>query len=321
MSKAKKTTAIIFATFFAIIGIFLLAWYFGDSYPQFYKLAQKEFVIPGLSAGFIPQGLCYEDSTGQFITSGYMKNGSASRFYVVDAQTNKTTKYFTLKNGEEAYTGHAGGIETDGENVWVVGDGFLFRFKFEDVQNIENKGEILIIDSFKTNNGADFVTLQDDKLWVGEFHREGKYDTDPSHFVETKTGTNKAVNFCYQIDNFGVCGLQSTIPIKAMSTGSLVQGMVITNEKIVLSTSYSLPNSHIYIYKNSTAQNTFDYNGTQIEMLVLEDENLIQTITAPCMSEEITLKQNKIFVLFESACKKYGFVTREALKNVYSFEI
>lgn len=55
-----------------------------------------------------------------------MNDGSASRIYVVDGESLETTKYFTLQDSDEKdYVGHAGGIATDGENVWICGDGVV----------------------------------------------------------------------------------------------------------------------------------------------------------------------------------------------------
>ena len=317
MTKGKKATAGIFATLFAIIGVFLLFWFFGDNYNDFYNRAQAEFDISGLKDGFIPQGLCYEESSDTFLMSGYMKDGSASRVYVIDAQSGETEKYFTLKNGEEDYVGHAGGIETDGLNVWVVGDGYVFRFAFGEIETVECKGTINIIDSFESGNGADYVVKHENFLIVGEFHKDGKYDTDESHHI----GDNKAVALAYLISPFGRCGLTET-PVCAISTRSLVQGMEIHNDKIILSTSYSLPKSKIYIYeKPESSIGEFEINEKKIPLFSLTDEILLDTIEAPCMSEEVTVADDKIFILFESACEKYNLVTREQLKHVYSFEL
>ena len=310
MSKSKKITTIVIACIFAVLAIFVTFWYFGVSYGDFYAKATKEFEIPGLSEGFTPQGLCYEDKENIFLVCVDMNDGSASRIYVVDGKTEKTTKFFTLNIEDKVYTGHAGGIATDGTNVWIVGDGTVNRFSFEEVMAVENGNAIQILDSFVSNNGADFVTVDRTKnnLWVGEFHREGKYDTDESHFIETSDGTiNKAISFCYEINSDSPYGITSTTPIMALSTPSLVQGMSFTTEKIVISTSYSLPNSHIYSYTNimeetSEAEKTFNYNdSTAIPLFVLENKILIEDLEAPCMSEEIEFVNGKIYVLFESA--------------------
>jgi len=325
MTKAQKIVSIIFACLFASISLFAIVWYLGDNYGSFYARATKEFAILGLDEGYTPQGLCYEKESNLFLTCGYMKNGSPSRIYVVDETNSENNKYFTLKNGEEDYCGHAGGITTNGTYVWLVGDGKVSRFSFEKVKSAENGEQIQIIDSFESGNGADFITIQNNLLWVGEFHREKKYDTDESHFIKTSNGkTNKALSLAYEIDNSNEYGIANLSPVKALSTGSLVQGMLFTEEKILLSTSYSLPNSHIYFHSNITNEETtktFNFNGNEIPLYILEDSNLVESLEAPCMSEEIELVGNKVYIMFESACQKYGLFTREALKNVYSIKI
>ena len=326
MSKTKKITAIVFAAVFAFLSILMIFWYFGESYGDFYTIASKEFSIPGLNDGFTPQGLCYEEKHDIFLASGYMNNGSASRIYVIDATTYKTEKYFTLTDYDGSdYTGHAGGIATNGENVWVCGDGNVLRFDFFKIENAENGSAVEILDTFDSPNGADFVTIEENYIWIGEFHKDGDYDTNSTHHITTANRkTNKALSFCYEINTGNQYGLASTTPIKLLSTPSLVQGMEILNGKIVLSSSYSLAKSNISIYENIlavNAQKTFSYQGFDIPLYVLEDKNLTKNIEAPCMSEEIAHVNGRIYVLFESACQKYGFVTRESLRNVYSFKI
>lgn len=324
MSKAKKITTIVFASILAVITIFLLSWYFGDSYKQFYPIATKEFEIAGLNDGFTPQGLCYNDTTNQFLTCGYTKNGTASRIYVVDGETNQTTKYFTLKDGEKDYVGHAGGIATNGVKVWVVGDKKVNVFAFSEIENVENGSSIAIEASFDPKNGADFVTVDGNYLWVGEFHKDGKYDTPDSHHIKSEKGNDlKALHLRFDIDNSQNSGVASTTANCALSSGSLVQGMVITSNNIILSTSYSLPNSKLYVYENvlSGASDTIEIDGVVIEHYTLQESNLQKTISAPCMSEEMTIANDKVYIMFESGCQKYRLFTREALKNVFSITL
>lgn len=324
MSKAKKITTLVVACLFAFLSIFMIFWYFGESYGDFYSKANKEFEIAGLSEGFTPQGLTYDPVSKTFLSCGYMKDGSASRIYVINGQTKTTTKYFTLKDGETDYVGHAGGIATDGTNVWLSGDGKVIRFNFSEIAGVENGSSLNIIDSFVSNNGADFVTVENDYLWVGEFQRDGKYDVPESHFIETSNGKiNKAVSFCYELDKNAEFGIASTTPIKALSTPSLVQGMVISGNKVLISTSYSLPNSHLYTHDNvfTSTDKTFTYDATEIPLYILEDDNLVYDLEAPCMSEELVIAEERIYIMFESACQKYGFVTREPLRNVYSINL
>lgn len=325
MSKAKKIVFLSTAIAIATVSIFMIFWYFGESYQEFYAKASKAFEIPGLSEGFVPQGLCYNEKINKFLTSGYMQNGSASRIYVVNAQNGKTEKYFTLKIEDTDYVGHAGGIASKGDNVWVSGDGLVVRFKSEEIEAIENGGIIFVGDFFNPQNGADFIAIEDNNLWVGEFHKPGKYDTDSSHVITTSNGkTNSAISFCYEIAPSKEFGIDSTIPTKALSTPSLVQGMIVSDNKIILSTSYSLPKSHIYTYENITTLSTdskFIFGTAEIPLYILSDDSLVKDLEAPCMSEEIALVGEKVFVLFESACKKYSFVTRESLRHVYTYKI
>ena len=100
--------------------------------------------------------------------------------------------------------------------------------------------------------------------------------------------------------------------------------MVITDDSIVLSTSYSLPASHIYKYENvlnSTTDKTFDYSGNNIPLYVLDKTNIEKDLVTPSMSEEIEIVDGRIYILFENACQKYRLFTREKLTNVYSIEL
>lgn len=322
MSKLQKRFFISLTCIIVILGSLLLFWYFGDTYHQFYPIANAEFKIEGLKDGFVPQGLTYDETSNTFLTCGYMNNGDASRVYVINGQTLETEKYFTLTFEGKDYVGHAGGIATDGTSVWLCGDGQVLRFRFSDAEAIECGESLNVLDCFESQNGADFLTIENGNLWVGEFHKDGKYDRPESHQFETNEGKiNKALSFCYEINSSKEYGIESTTPIKALSTGSLVQGMVITDSQIVLSTSYSLPNSHIYAFENILSQpatETFEINGSNIDVYVLADSNLETKIEAPSMSEEITECDGKIYILFESACKKYKAFTREQINSVYS---
>lgn len=322
MSKAKKIILISISCLFALLSTFVFMWYFADSYPTFYSKAEKGFEITGLSEGFVPQGLTYESRSQYFLYSGYMQNGTASRVYVYDAEKQENIKYFTLKIDNQDYVGHAGGIATDGTNVWVAGDGLLHRFMFADVKNVENGQSINVVDTFETGNGADSVSYSRGVLIVGEFHRDGSHETDQSHHFEANGKTNKALTFLFKTSTSQSHGLKSTIPYAAISTGSLVQGLTFSTNNIVVSTSYSLANSKIYNYSRDFSTSNYQYNckGIQIPVYILQDFELLEEIDAPCMSEEIITINNKAFLIFESACKKYSFATREQLRNIYYFE-
>ena len=328
ISKPKFVTTIVMIIIFVAFTIFAFVYYFGESYTEFYRTARAEFEIVGLEDNLVPQGMDYYETDDIFLVGGYMSDGRASRMYVIDGETNETEKYFSLayvdENSETVdYLGHCGGIATDGNGVWFCGEGMVYYFKYEQIANVENGGQIVADSYFSAPNGADFLTIYDNKLFVGEFHREGNYNTSETHIIETENGTNRAVTFVYEINNNEDYGLMNLNPVYAISTPSLVQGMVITNDSIILSTSYSLPSSNIYVYENRLGINpvrmTFEDVDNEVDTYILSTP--AKTIEAPCMSEEMAIKDGRLYILFENACNKYKYFTRDNFKTAYSIEL
>lgn len=322
ITKGKFALFLIMTIIFTAFSIFALVYYYSETYSSFFNTAKTEFEIPGLEEGFVPQGMEYEKVNDIFLVSGYMANGSASRLYIIDNENE--VKYVTFTFENKPYKEHAGGVTSDGYGLWIVGDSTVNYLHLSELLNAQNGDELSIMSSFSAPNGADFVTIYDGKLIVGEFHREGNYNRDSSHEIITSSGkVNKAVSFAYEIDNNGDCGLRTLNPIFAISTTSLVQGMSITEDKIILSTSYSLPSSQILVYDNILNETATKMNYTGLEEEI--DTYILDTPTSsktlPPMSEEITVKDNSLYILFENACSKYKMWTRLNLTNVYSYNL
>lgn len=325
MSKAMKIVLGIVIGIVTLILLFFAIYYLWPWNKKFFDKSTVEFEIPGLDSKFTPQGMTTIDGTDDFLISGYMSDNSPSRFYLIS--DGKVEKCFTLTQSGEDYAGHSGGIVSKGSSIWVVGDGHCYRFSLSSIRNCKDGDKVEIIDSFETSNGADFVFENDGMLWVGEFYRKGNYETESSHRLTTRTDElNEAVVFGYRIDESRKYGLNnsSLIPDKVLSIRGLAQGIAVANDQIVVSTSYGLNDSNIYVYKNVLKENrhgVFTFKDNEIDMWYLDGESIVKTINAPSMSEEIVYKNNRIYVLFESACKKYKIFNRKALTNVYSFDI
>jgi hypothetical protein len=91
-----------------------------------------------------------------------------------------------------------------------------------------------------------------------------------------------------------------------------------------MSCSYSIKDSTIYYYKNvldEERHDTFVLGQKMLDIWFLDNESLISETNAPAMSEEMVIKNNRVYVLFESACKKYRLFNRKRLTNVYSFDL
>ncbi len=187
-------------TVIAALFVFLMVWFFGDKYEDFEDF-QKEFAIPGLKEGALPQGMgnCtgsyeIENSDGTttkktqeyFFISAYMKDGSASRIYVTGSDTGYVG-YVTMKNvdGSE-YKGHCGGIATNGTTLWVTGESTVYVAK-------ASSGYDTIAQEIINRASGVKVTVDKD----GE-----KVETVPEKQITfTKTfNANCGADFCYYYD-------------------------------------------------------------------------------------------------------------------------
>lgn len=328
--KVLKITGIVLGIIVFLAAGFLAVWFWWPWHSNFYTNAYAEFEIPGLKDDFVPQAFTKIDGQNKYIIGGYMNDKTPSRFYIVDGESEEVENYFTLSIDGEPYVGHACGIASNGNNLWTCsndGDGgTVYRFLLDDVLNVENGQEVAIKDSFLTNNGADNISVHNNMLWVGEFYRKGNYETEESHRIQTRSGEiNTAVAFGYELNSQNENGLEDLIPDKAISMKGLVQGIAITEQgNIILSTSYSLPASTIYCYKNVLSEEkhaTIKVNETDVDLWFLDEESLINEISAPAMTEEIIAYNGKLYILNESACKKYKLFTRDNVKQVYSLSL
>ena len=325
MKTRTKVGLIIMACIIAMLGVAVYIYYFAASYPAFNAIAVKDFKIPGLETKFVPQGIDYDQTSNKFLVSGYMSNGSASRFYIINNETKQTEKYFTLTNKGEDYKGHASGVAISGDYAWVASEGYIYRFNFSKALNLNNGDKLNIIDSFETGNGADFILTYNNKLIVGEFHNGKKFVANENHKIETNSGTNYALAYVYNINHDISCGISSTTPTAGISLPNKAQGMNFTKEgKIIISTSYSIPDSKLLIYENiltSEPTKNITINESSVPVYVLDSENKVSTLTAPAMSEELVLVNDKVYLLFESNCAKYRFFNRTRLSHVYALDI
>ena len=310
MRKRKKVMSFLFAGGFLLVAV--CVYYFCAFYPTFNSLDKREeFLIPGLEDGFVPQGLDYDKDNDVFLMCGYMSDGSPSRLYVIDEEE---SKFVTLKKDGESYLGHCGGVATDGFKVWISGDKEVQTLDYSEIINSSNGASLEILDTKKTGNGCDFIDVVDGRLWIGEFYRKNKYETP----MENRVNGSNALLYAYKIDHDNTSGFEElefclTLPNNA-------QGIVNLGEKIVVSTSWSIPSSKIMVYENplkkEAAGEVFD-----VPLYELNDKNLMQSILAPTMTEELTEKAGRVYINFESACKKYKFINRTRIKYVLSIEV
>ncbi len=312
------------ALFLTALEIFLLVWFYGARYPQFDKIARAEFAIPGLGT-ISPQGLCTlpENAEGyEFAMSGYMTDKTPSRIYFIDEGGKQ--KHVTVVKDGKANTSHFGGI-TCTENYLLVTSGkSVLRIPLAAALAAQDGSAVEAVDAFTTDINNAYIYYYDHTVYVGEFYRPGNYETQKTHHRAVMGGTNYAYIYAFAADESKEGGIVSATPQKVLSVREQVQGVAVYEGGITLSTSYGLPDSRIFTYRNELAAESTQMvtvGGAEVPLYVLDESNLKGELVTPCMSEEICVKDGRLYVLFESMCNKYKYFTRTRISDVCSIEL
>jgi len=351
--KHKKlfiTFTVIFSVLLALI-IFLMIWFWGDKYDggrdfDGFNDFRSEIAIPGLKDGACPQGITTykanytETVAGEngeekevtktqnyFFITAYLKN-QPSRIYVVGDVTGEIG-YVTLKNDDGTdYTGHCGGIATNGYYVWVSSDDKVFvattdkptstkNIAYDIIKLAAEKGSVQFTSSFNANCNASFLYFYDydegatnspsanDRLYVGEFYRGGNYETNEKHRLTTPNGDNNtAFAYEYNTSTSTAFGLTTSdgydenkekVPKiqKIFSLPDEIQGFARTANGLVLSQSYGLKNSHIYYYAFKWDLSSLSENNrvkyTDIDKLGFKYEDAKTVNGAPYYDKDLYL--------------------------------
>lgn len=335
--RKKKTKKQIVLTVIIILIIILLLAYLvffaivHASSSEYYDTAEKEFIIPGLADGFVPRGLAFDDKSELYLICGYMKNGDASRIYMVDPETNEFS-YVSLNdvNGKADVT-HASGLAIYGRFVFVTNEKFVNVFRLSDVSNPEYE-LATPIDKFDSDNGASFCCVNNDNLYVGEFYKKNKIHTPDSHHIQTGAGEYQmSIMMVYDahelISALSQKGaIDKVNPIAAYSTRDKAQGMVILKGgQICLSSSWLANASNVGIYddpmkSNLTSDSEFLMDdGSEIPLYYLDSEHLLKEYTLPPLAKSLCLSGNSVLVMNDSASNKYVFGKFIGGKYCYSF--
>lgn len=264
-------------------------------YSDYYGVEESLCKNPGLSDGFVCQGVAISEEKEVVLVSGYMTDKTKnSRIYITDF--NNKSYYVNLERNGEIYTGHTGGIAVTKDNVYIACSSKIFTVSLTEILS-KNNGETIEIGSGQAvNNSASFVYSDDNYIYVGEFHNGAKYITD--HPYLTSEGMYYAIVTKYAITDL-------TKPLKIYSIRNEVQGICFTPDgKVIVSTSYGLADSHYYIYNESEATKSSEVlDGAPVYYL----DNYQYKLKAPAMSEDLDYYNGKVVTLTESASNKYIF--------------
>ncbi len=262
-------------------------------YGDYYAVKEDLCKNPGLSDGFVCQGICALEDEGLILISGYMKDDSASRIYLTTLDNR--SRYVTLKQNGADFDGHAGGIASHGDTVYLADGGAIRLISKAALLAAENGEAVEIEESIPVNNAASFCYADENYLYVGEFHDGGKYVTD--HPYQTPDGLYHAIVSRYAHTDL-------VHPDKIYAIRDKVQGIAFFNGKVVLSTSYGLTDSVYYVYNEADAIDSGEVlDGAGVYYL-----NSCQSeISGPAMAEGLDAYEGRIITLTESASDKYIF--------------
>ena len=222
-----------------------------------------------------PQGLLFVDKL-VFISSYSGVRGELGKIRIFDRYTGECV--LSLGMDENS---HLGGLAFDGTSIWVCNSSKMsierisYAFVLQMIR--ENRGKLIdirnLVEGHRVNNIPSTVTYYDGQLWVA------------THSVWTNA---TMVGYCYEEgENRLVSQNSFWVPPK-------VQGVAFTDKgEVYLSTSYGRKStSYIKKYDSlyAMSKNVRDYK---------------EKIKLPPCSEGIFYENRRLYILFESAGKKY----------------
>lgn len=226
------------------------------------------------SYGQCPQGICLTED--YYLITAYCTEDKKSpgSLYVFDRFTGEYLVTLGMKNSS-----HLGGLTCDGTNIWICHSDSkaLERISYEYIRKVAANKPKAFVDStgvfeeYRVSNMPSCITAYDGKLWVA---------THNAYFKSIM------ISYEYRDDTLKVEDYYR-IPEK-------VQGIAFDDTgNVYLSTSYGREkSSYLKVYDN-------------VDSLSHSPGRPMIKVEMPPCSEEITLADGKVYVLFESASDKY----------------
>ncbi len=318
--KIKKILRTVAIVLLSVVLAVLLVLQVGVTvrYWHFFTNSKIAFLVPGLTDNFVPQGFEYLPEGDGYLISGYMSDGTASRVYIRNGKGD--TAYGTLLNKDGTpYTGHAGGICVNGAYAYLPGDTGVDVFMLRDILT----GEARCLGTIVMGYRVDFCSFSNGYLLVGNFEYGGHYETPEYQHLTTPAGDhNTGLITIFKADDKSVFSIDPNA-VAALSIREKVQGVCITDDgRIVLSTSWGLSDSKLYIYDLKTENpGVIAALSGPMPLYYLDSASLVKTVTAPPMAEEMVFQDGRILVLNESSCNKYFYGRLIRGSWVYAYNV
>lgn len=331
--KALKITLRVIAIILIVVALLLLAvnGVIRLVYFDFFKNSDQVGEIAGLGDGFIPQGIDSVD--GYIISSGYMKDGTASRIYLspIDEDSDVPVKYTELLMEDGTpYTRHAGGVTHANGFLYVAGSSNK-TFDVFSLEDIMTKDTATLVGTVAAFTSPAWVTTYDGYILTGSFARTDgdSYKPKKSETITTPSGEkNVSVINVFKLDADAPLGIDPT-PVATISSGEKIQGAAFLDDgRVIASTSYGLATSVLYFHKLDAAPSgthtlgkTEDFEGYEVPLLYLDSSTLTSELKAIPMAEEIIVIDGRVYIMNESASEKYIFGNLIGGRGLYAYEL
>lgn len=298
----------------------------------FYKEAQREFSIPDIGNGFIPQGITFADDGNTLVCGYWDKSGHPSPIYTLDKDGELISSAMLADAEGKPFTGHSGGLTVHGEYVYLAGSskGCLYVFDYGEIISAGNGGTVRYIGTFDTKSSDDkirvsFTATDGERLYVGEYYKEQGYNTPDSHKLVTTAGEahgGLALGYEYSDSEDAVFGLKPT-PSVAYSLPDIVQGMCFDNGSVFVSCSAGLNFSNIMRYdlEKARSEKTISVLGCELPLYELDSASQTAVLKLAPMSEEIEIKDGRIYIMCEAASNKFIFGKLTGADKCHSFPV
>ncbi len=317
MGKKANTLKIVAIAGGITIGIIAtlsiaLYTYVHKSCEVFFSRVKDSFLIPGIREDFDPQDMVHIPNTDLWIFSGYMGNDLPSPIYV--GTKDGAYKKLVIQQPDDAlYKGHGAAVAINGNYLYLTSANGCYVLALNDVLNAADGDVIRAQGKRDLGIFPAFMTIDNNKLFIGEFYHPFFYDTPLSHHFTTPDGTaNFALMYEYELDEQAPFGIGES-PVRVYSIPENVQGFCVDAEgRFIFSTSFGVTPSHLLIYDpaklvQSKYLSTFDTKAGEAPLYFVDEEALIEDVLAPPLAEGISLKDDLVYVPSEASANRYVF--------------
>ena len=283
-----------------LLGCLVLAGWDAAVLLRMDQISEMVFDLPGYEdARFDLQAVSFDEETNTFFFSGYMKDKSICPLYLRTGDGMLQRMELVKSDGSVLHV-HAGGIAVCGDYIYLAGseEDCLYVFSKEEVLAAEDGDSVKSLGTFATARSKEdgvkvsFLTSDEDKLYMGEFHLPllPWFRLRSSHHI----GSTYAWMAAFAINPDKPMGLEET-PCEVYCLPEMVQGCVVQDEKLYLSRSFFLIPSEIASYEKKETGSVM-LMGEEVPLFSLVKTSGVRM--AP-FSEEIELADGKLYIATE----------------------